>query len=1591
MSDDEFLRRKISISSDRELDNLHCIPSLESSHTSRYMDNFQSQKPGMSDPPHRNYSDSFGSPRRTWTADEEVEKNQRGSEDELTPVKKLRHRDTTELEEIGSKKPPPGIAREYSDVYLESNLRTPRYGTQASYSEMLDSLHEHDPFHGDYRPSGKSKKSKSKKHKKDKGKSLDDAGSSTISDPLSKSSRKSSKKGKNSEVTGSTGTYTIQGITNKSFNDSGPAADTASVKSNGTYTLNEEQQQSLEEMRKSKKGPVGFSKKRTTRRSTVKFGPSRINQRSFKDFVVKNNITIRIPLKEDELETSLRRNHAHLHKPTKHVWHFHTHTQPQPTDSFGVINFKGFGSEIDTSPYLRCAPDTDAKVVWDMMINQWHLEPPQLIISVTGGAQRFDLKRRMQETFKRGLMNAATSTCAWIITGGTRTGVMEFVGDAVKDHIITTGRKNDVVVLGMATWGCVANRQALDGEEQNDLRAEMGQRSGLFPAVYSKTDVIEARISCPKNVPLDENHSHFVLIDDGSENKFGAEIDFRTRLEKFISEQHVDPEDKESSLTIPVISIIVEGGINSMKTVWQAVMRGIPVLVLQSSGRAADFIAHGYNITANKLSEEKSLFPKSFDEEMEMLANRVFEWKEKDIPKKPALVANCLKQLREALQHREMLTVFDLNDNETKEFDRAILYALLKANRSNTNAQLSLALAWNRSDIAKNEIFTASNKTNYQKKSSAMYKELKLDDAMMTALIQDRLEFVKLFLENGIDLSQFLDVRNLWNLYSNCFNDKTDGAAQLLMNRINYLRQTWGAYLCCKRAEDIGVEPDLLNYIGKVIVHLLGDEAMNMYSGNEYDVVDEDVVFGYIPKAEKPCEEYLGKSNKLKKKKSNLPCKGEIKNPAKHLFIWAVLMNRMSLAKLFWKIGGDHIGASLFASCLLQKLSKVADDEEEVELSLALEQNSSHFEKLASEILAICCTQNRYLSHQLLVRELSEFGNTTLFCLADENNLMDFMGQTCCQTKLNAIWKGHMALYTSSLKIVASICIPFLIPAIKFVDKKLKHGDYDELTSLHSNEEDMSEELEDQLVSKDSHEIMTPSKVAPVPESKSKILKHKFKHVTLFGSSQDESGAINLFRAIFYFYTAPVTKFTTAMFANIVFLGLFSFFVLTDLHPLGENGAPSIVEIFTWIYTITSVIEEMRQVLTRDQRSLWYKIRSWYGSIWNRFDFLMYLFFFTSVILRLSLYGEDFMWARMSYSLTLGMYFIRFMHYFYAEKNIGPKVIMISRMLTDLMFFLLILLVFIMSFGVAYQANLYPNAPANWLVLKDVLYHPYWQMYGELFLENKEGNDPSEDAGTCTSNETLWRSGEMDRCPEKNAMVVLLMVVYMLLTNILLVNLLIAMFSDTFQKVQDNSEKVWRFHRFSLVYEYYERPALFPPLILLNHIYRAVRWLVVRCSKCCNKGIQTRNSFKLKLSERDLVRLSLFERAAMEEYQHSVFSLENDKIDKKIQTTSERLDRVIEELDNIKDNVMAKELRAVGMEPPYSARATSLTNIDPEISTARKTQSQLEIEVDQLSTFVRENMLALNASLHNLEKLVVASTKQKQQVLDITHVQSSES
>ena len=75
--------------------------------------------------------------------------------------------------------------------------------------------------------------------------------------------------------------------------------------------------------------------------------------------------------------------------------------------------------------------------------------------------------------------------------------------------------------------------------------------------------------------------------------------------------------------------------------------------------------------------------------------------------------------------------------------------------------------------------------------------------------------------------------------------------------------------------------------------------------------------------------------------------------------------------------------------------------------------------------------------------------------------------------------------------------------------------------------------------------------------------------------------------------------------------------------------------------------------------------------------------------------------------------------------------------LTDLLFFICILLVFIFSYGVVAQALRFPQANASWSLLVDVVYMPYWQMYGELFLEDLQGQISAIDALFCFTN-LIW-------------------------------------------------------------------------------------------------------------------------------------------------------------------------------------------------------------------------------------------------------------
>ncbi|VDI26801.1 Hypothetical predicted protein, partial [Mytilus galloprovincialis] len=433
----------------------------------------------------------------------------------------------------------------------------------------------------------------------------------------------------------------------------------------------------------------------------------------------------------------------------------------------------------------------------------------------------------------------------------------------------------------------------------------------------------------------------------------------------------------------------------------------------------------------------------------------------------------------------------------------------------------------------------------------------------------------------------------------------------------------------------------------------------------------------------------------------------------------------------------DFKGSALFASAVLNELADKALFSKHMHLSVSLKENARHFETLACNVMTELYSTNRESALKTLVTKVSRYNSTPLK-IAVSQKLNKFMAHTACQAQLNSIWSGDVAVYTPFWRIGMVTFFPILlIQSIGFITMKRKYLTSKQISPCVDRQVDQN------------------------PKDNSDNKTGFFLRI------------FNILYSVYRFYCAPVTKFFVYMIAYMTFVVIFAIFVLTDLYPLSESPI-SLLELASWVWTLSLAIEEIRQILQTNKGSLLKNLTFWAKDVWNIFDIIMYLMFLMSVVLRCLLRSDQFYFARMAYAVTLSMFILRSMHFFFIERFIGPKVVMIGRMFGDLGFFIALYALFVFSFGIMYQAVLFPNSVSSpWELLKDIVYLPYWQLYGKLHLNRIEGKEPSE----CTNNPQLYTNGTMERCAVNNQYNALMLAVYLVLTNILLLNILIAMFS----------------------------------------------------------------------------------------------------------------------------------------------------------------------------------------------------------------------
>jgi hypothetical protein len=118
---------------------------------------------------------------------------------------------------------------------------------------------------------------------------------------------------------------------------------------------------------------------------------------------------------------------------------------------------------------------------------------------------------------------------------------------------------------------------------------------------------------------LNPDHTHFILVDDdGSQSKL---LEFRVALEKRLrkpllhrrfkrfhadntemSPEELKPVGIETPFdTIPIVCLLIGGGVGSVSLIQTKLMQGIPVLVFKGSGHAPDLISSTYEDFADRL------------------------------------------------------------------------------------------------------------------------------------------------------------------------------------------------------------------------------------------------------------------------------------------------------------------------------------------------------------------------------------------------------------------------------------------------------------------------------------------------------------------------------------------------------------------------------------------------------------------------------------------------------------------------------------------------------------------------------------------------------------------------------------------------------------------------------------------------------------------------------------------------------------------------------------------------------------------------------------------------------------------------------
>uniref|UniRef100_A0A8C7PLR9 TRPM SLOG domain-containing protein n=1 Tax=Oncorhynchus mykiss TaxID=8022 RepID=A0A8C7PLR9_ONCMY len=953
---------------------------------------------------------------------------------------------------------------------------------------------------------------------------------------------------------------------------------------------------------------------------------------------------------------------------------------------------------------------------------------------------------------------------------------------------------------------------------------------------------------------LDNNYQAFLLVDDGSVGRRGGEASFRARLEDYISHQRTGIWGS-GSIDIPVLCMLISGETTMLERLDLSLRNSMPWLVLAGSGGVADLVSDVLESLSSappvlSSTEGEGEAGPSVD-----LKDRVAERVRKHFPSETE-IDKLVERVLSIYLNRDLITVYHGEQEGPDDFDTVLLKALVRASKQRVSSEASPYTEELKLAVTWNRVDIAKSELF---NGDIHWRYQDLEDSMTDALVNDKPQFVRLFTENGLNILDYLTYGRLESLYRSVADSSL--AYVLLQRRLGERQGMTGSQAMLpdvSPTKGSGGPPG-------------GRRPANKFSLFEVSRVLEDLMGDVCqPFYHSPLElENISSQRKALRRVSKLlrgDCVYQDRRclfPWASLFVWAVLQNRKDMAVFFWEMAGESVLSALSGCKILRELSKL---ESETETKLAMKELAQRFENLAHDVFSKCYQSSESRSFTLLIRKSPVWGGTTCLKMGMAADARLFFSHDGVQSLLSQIWWGDMKRSTEVWKLLLTFFCPVLM--------------YTQLISFRELEEPGKPDEVAQGRDNDS----TPDTLPKRPF------------------------VVSRWRQ---FWFAPVTSFLGNVLMYFLFLLLFAYVLLVDFKPPPPRG-PAFAECVLYFWVFTIVCEEIRETFLVGSMMWRQRMRKYIQDVWNKCDLTAIILFIIGLTCRMFQWSYEF--GRAVLCVDYMVFTLHLIHIFAIHKQLGPKIIIVGKMMKDIFFFLFFLGVWLMAYGVANQALLYSYDPRPAWIFRRVFYRPYLHIFGQVPVE--EIDVRKEWDTECTDNVTLIEGGaEPCRSHYANWLVIVLLVIYLLVTNILLINLLIAMFSYTFSKVQGQSDTYWKFQRYNLIVEYHSRPSLAPPFIILSHVHLFIKRYIRKVPSV--KILH----FVLELTGKAANRLMTWEAIQKENFLTAQSKIQRGSDSERLKRMSVKVDSVLKQMAETRDH--DRRLRALESELEYCSSALS--------------------------------------------------------------------